>query len=161
LRHQRYLTSDVDCSKETGKEGGDEDDGHRGIPGHEFTDCGTQAELSAAPIALEISSRKARFQALEKRWDRLRAGLDLLLDQRRADMADLPGGANGLLARDYKGKNAERLVTRIDPSVVSLVAELRGHGRQVAEELFVRNFSIFIMNPALFCVIGVASTGTP
>ena len=37
-------------------------------------------------------------------------------------MADLPGGASGLLARDYKGKNAERLVTRIDPGVVPLVA---------------------------------------
>jgi hypothetical protein len=37
--------------------------------------------------------------------------------------------------RDYKGKNADRLVTRIDPGVVSLVAELRGHERQAAEEL--------------------------
>jgi|SRR5450759_512152 hypothetical protein len=35
----------------------------------------------------------------------------------------------------YKGKNADRLVTRIDPGVVSLAAELRGHERQAAEEL--------------------------
>ena len=41
-------------------------------------------------------------------------------------MADLPGGASGLLVRDYKGKKADRLVTRIAPGVVSLVAELRG-----------------------------------
>jgi hypothetical protein len=40
-----------------------------------------------------------------------------------------------LLVRDYKGKKAARLVTRIDPGVVSLVAELRGHERQAAEEL--------------------------
>jgi hypothetical protein len=40
-------------------------------------------------------------------------------------MADVPGGASGLLVRDYKGKEAHRLVTRIDPGVVSLVAELR------------------------------------
>src|ERR1035437_10148570 len=39
-----------------------------------------------------------------------------------------------MLARDYKGKTADRLVTRIDPGVVSLVAELRGHGQQAAEE---------------------------
>ena len=50
-------------------------------------------------------------------------------------MADLPGGASGFLCRDYKGKEADRLVTRIDPGVVSLFAELRGHERQAAEEL--------------------------
>jgi hypothetical protein len=37
-------------------------------------------------------------------------------------MADLLGGARRLLWRDYKGKEADRLVTRIDPGVVSLVA---------------------------------------
>jgi hypothetical protein len=44
-------------------------------------------------------------------------------------MADLPGGVSRLLVRDYrdyKGKNAARLLTRIDLGVVSLVAELRG-----------------------------------
>jgi hypothetical protein len=51
----------------------------------------------------------------------LRWKLDLILDQRGADMADLPGGASGLLVRDFKGKNADRLVTRIAPGVVSLV----------------------------------------
>jgi hypothetical protein len=40
-----------------------------------------------------------------------------------------------LLARDDKGKEADRLVTRIDPGVVSLVAVLRGHERQATEEL--------------------------
>jgi len=42
--------------------------------------------LSAGTIALEISSRNARVAALQTRWDRLRAGLDLILDQRGADM---------------------------------------------------------------------------
>jgi hypothetical protein len=40
-----------------------------------------------------------------------------------------PCGASGLLARHSKGKEADRLVTRIDSGVVSLVAELRGHER--------------------------------
>jgi hypothetical protein len=35
--------------------------------------------------------------------DSLRWNLDLVLDQ-RADIADLPGGASGLLVRDYKGR---------------------------------------------------------
>ena len=56
-------------------------------------------------IALEISSRNARVAAIPKCWDRLRAGLDLILE-RGADMADLPGGASGLLVRGYKGKEA-------------------------------------------------------
>ena len=63
-----------------------------------------QEALSAATIALEISSRNMRVAALQKRWDRLRAGLDLILQQRGADMADLPGGASGMLCRDYKDK---------------------------------------------------------
>ena len=45
---------------------------------------------------------------------------------RRIERFTLPG---------YKGKEADRLVTRIGPSVVSRVAELRGHERQAVEEL--------------------------
>jgi hypothetical protein len=83
----------------------------------------------------EISGRNCRVQALQKRWDRLRAGLDLILDQRGAEMADMPGGASGMLVRDCRGKGADKLVTRIDLGVVSLVAELRVHGRRPAQEL--------------------------
>jgi hypothetical protein len=36
----------------------------------------------------------------------------------------LPDGASGLLVRDDRGKEGDRLVTRIDPGVVSLLAEL-------------------------------------
>jgi hypothetical protein len=45
--------------------------------------------LSAATIALEISSRNARVAALQKRWDRLRAGRDLIVDERGADMVQV------------------------------------------------------------------------
>jgi hypothetical protein len=45
-----------------------------------------------------------RADAVGIGWDRLRAGLDLILDQL---MPDLPGGASGLLVRDYKGKEAD------------------------------------------------------
>jgi hypothetical protein len=63
------------------------------------------------------------------------SSLDLILDQRGADMADLPGGASGMLVRDYKRKEAGRLVTRIDPGVVAMAAKLRGPERQAAEKL--------------------------
>src|ERR1035437_9834522 len=55
--------------------------------------------LSPGTISLENSNRNARVAALQKRWDRLRSGLHLILDQRGADMADLPVGASGLLCR--------------------------------------------------------------
>jgi hypothetical protein len=58
-----------------------------------------QETLSAGTIALEISSRNARVAALQKRWDRLRVGLELILDQRGADMARSAYGASGLLVR--------------------------------------------------------------
>jgi hypothetical protein len=58
-------------------------------------------------IALEISSRNARVAALQKRWDRLRAGLELILDQRGADVAALPGGASETV-RGYTGKEADK-----------------------------------------------------
>lgn len=50
-------------------------------------------------------------------------------------MADLPRGASGLLLRDYKGTKADRLVIRIDPGVISLLAVLCAHEQQAAQEL--------------------------
>jgi len=86
--------------------------------------------LSADTITLEISNRNARVVALQERRDRLRAGLDLVIDARCGHGRS----ASGMLVRGYKAKKANRLVTRIDPGVVSLVADLRGHEQQAAEE---------------------------
>jgi hypothetical protein len=87
--------------------------------------------LSADTITLEISNRNARVVALQERRDRLRAGLDLVIDARCGHGRS----ASGMLVRGYKAKKANRLVTRIDPGVVSLVNELRGYEWQAAEEL--------------------------
>jgi hypothetical protein len=70
-----------------------------------------QTTISDGVVALEIRTRSTRVQALQKRWDYLRAGLELVLDQRGADMVDVPVAASGLLVRNYKGKGADRLVT--------------------------------------------------
>jgi hypothetical protein len=88
------------------------------------------------PANAAVPERRPRMDGVTcgSRFHRLRAGLDLILDLRVADMVDLPGGASGMLVRGYKGKKADRLVTRIDPGVVSVVAELRGHERQAAED---------------------------
>jgi hypothetical protein len=49
--------------------------------------------------------------------------------------SDRHGVASGILRRDYKGRRPDRLVKRIDPGVVLLVADLRGHEHQAVEEL--------------------------
>jgi hypothetical protein len=49
-------------------------------------------------------------------------------------MADIPGGATGVLSRDYKGIS-NLPVTKIDTGVLAMAAELRALERQVAEEL--------------------------
>jgi hypothetical protein len=79
-----------------------------------------QEAVSADVISLEITARNSRAKALQKRWHGLRAGLDLILDQRGADMADLPGGSSGMLCRDYKGRSTmsqalNRLRTMVSP----------------------------------------------
>jgi hypothetical protein len=73
--------------------------------------------------------------ALQRRWDRLCAGLDLILDQRGADMADLPGGESGMPAARLQAQGSLSADDGIAPGVVSLFAELRGHERQATEEL--------------------------
>ena len=94
-----------------------------------------QSTLAEGVIAAEISSRNNRVQVLQKRWERLRDALDELLDQRGADMAEIPGGATGILCKDYKGQAADQLVTRIDPGVISMATTLLAHERQAAAEL--------------------------
>ena len=89
-----------------------------------------QLTLAAGVIALEISSRNARVQALQDRWDRLRR----VITERAAapEFADVPGGSTGLLCVTYVGKDADRPVYRVDTAIL---AELRSHERQAAEEL--------------------------
>jgi hypothetical protein len=50
-------------------------------------------------------------------------------------MADVPGGASGLLCREYRGKDAATPVVKVDPGVISLTFALLSHERQAAEEL--------------------------
>jgi hypothetical protein len=67
--------------------------------------------------------------------DSLRWNLALVLDQRAPTWPICRATPAGCWRRGYKRKEADRLVTRIDPGVVSRVAALRGHERQAAEEL--------------------------
>src|ERR1019366_1421104 len=91
-----------------------------------------QEALSAGMIALAISSRNSLVAALQKCWDRLRAGLDLMLDQRGADGRPARWRQRIAGARLQEGSRPAGDADR--PGVVSLVAEFGGHDLQAAEE---------------------------
>jgi hypothetical protein len=82
-----------------------------------------------AGTALEISSR-TRTSRRSKSEDRLRAGLDLILDQRGTDMADLPGGASGMLVRGYKGKDNLRIKRKSWRKLTRMLAPPLGRAPQ-------------------------------
>jgi hypothetical protein len=89
-----------------------------------------------APSSLEISSRNCRVAALQKRWDHLRAGLDPAPGPAGCGHGRFAGRRQRDAGARLQGKRKPiSLETRIDLGVVSLVAELRGHERQAAEEL--------------------------
>jgi len=97
--------------------------------------CSRVSELretpSAGTIALEISSRNARIQALQERWSTLRAAIAQLLTERAADMAEVPGGGTGLLVRQYQGGAP---IYKVDTGLVSLIGQLLAQEKQAAED---------------------------
>lgn len=95
-----------------------------------------QQTLSDAVIALEISARNARVQALQDRWDLMRQVIRERAEYytRTDDAYDgaVAGGTTGLLVKDYKGRNADQPIYKVD---TGLLEELRAHEKQAAEEL--------------------------
>ena len=95
--------------------------------------CSSLPELSEALFAGHDRARNQQPQRARRSPPKALGSparrLELILDQRGADMADVPGGASGLLVREYKGRKADRLVTRIDLAIISLIAELCRHER--------------------------------
>jgi hypothetical protein len=65
-----------------------------------------QEALSAATIAARDQRPQRARRGAPKAPGPAACRLDLILDQRGADMADLPGGASGLLVRGYKPDKA-------------------------------------------------------
>jgi hypothetical protein len=86
--------------------------------------------IAEAVIAAEIGNRNARVQELQHRWELMRR----VIEERgkHADFAEIPGGTTGLLVRDYKGKDAQQPIYRVDTGIL---AELRLHEKQAAQEL--------------------------
>jgi len=76
-----------------------------------------QATISEGVVSLEIRKRSARVQALQVNLDRMRA----LIEARATEYAASPGGATGMLVRDFRGKNAEQEIWKFDGALVSQI----------------------------------------
>jgi hypothetical protein len=98
-----------------------------------------QAKKTYSQLREEFE-REAHSEGLARRAVRLREKMSrhALLNRviaERADhieMQDAPGGKTGLLALDYKGKDADRAVYKLD---AALLKELRDLEREIAIEL--------------------------
>ena len=78
-------------------------------------------------IQREITNRNARVGLLQDLVDRMRR----VMEERGAEMADVPGGSSGLLVKTYKGKDADTAVYRFD---AALVEQINATCKQVAIE---------------------------
>ncbi len=63
---------------------------------------------------MEIKQRNHRLIELQRKLDLLND----LMAARAAEMKDLPGGATGLLCKDFKGKDAQQMVLRYDSALM-------------------------------------------
>ena len=78
---------------------------------------------------LSIASHEGRVAELADRQRRMKQ----VIDERAAAMnGEAPGAGSGLLSKDWKGKNADQPVYKVD---TGLLSELRAHEQQAAQEL--------------------------
>jgi cell division septum initiation protein DivIVA len=82
---------------------------------------------AANVVKVEIRKRSARVQVGQNIVDRLRR----LRETRALEYADHPGGATGMLVKEYRGKNGQQEVWKFDES---LVAQTNATLKQVAIE---------------------------
>ena len=110
------------------------------------------SELSKRTMAGIVSRRvadmNARLQEWQDRWEETRDALDAIIGERGEEMSGLQtcgegdqephyvaGGSTGYIVREYKGKEANVPVYRIDPGIVQLLHVLLDIGKRAAMEL--------------------------
>ncbi len=71
-------------------------------------------------VDLEIRKRSARVQVLQNTLDRRHN----LIEARAFEYRDHPGGATGMLVKDYRGKNAEQEIWKFDASLVAQINDV-------------------------------------
>ena len=82
---------------------------------------------AANVVKVEIRKRSARVQVGQNMVDRLCR----LRDARALEYADHPGGATGMLVKEYRGKNGQQEIWKFDPALVS---QINATMKQVAIE---------------------------
>ena len=108
----------------------------------EFRALIEQHRAAARQVELQhtIADRTKRVGLLERRRRILQEGFERIIRERAGEMAGVPGGASGLLARQYKqigaGENAEKVEEyKFDGGILAISQELRELERQAAIEL--------------------------
>lgn len=101
-----------------------------------ITLANTIADLDAvatAPIKMALAKQSERLSFQQARYEAMR----VILEERGIDMADVPGGRSGMLARTFKqigsGDSAEKVEEyKVD---AALLKEFRELEKQISEEL--------------------------
>jgi hypothetical protein len=95
-------------------------------------------------VSCRVTDVNARLKEWQERWDEIRNTLDAIIVERGeqlggesegAEDGHVAGGSTGFIALDYKGKNADVPVYRIDPGIPKLLQVLLDIGKRVAMEL--------------------------
>jgi phage terminase small subunit len=76
-----------------------------------------KTSIAEGVVAVEIRKRSSRVEVLQDNLNRMCG----LIEARALEYSDDPGGATGLLAKDYRGKNAEQEIWKLDTALVTQI----------------------------------------
>ena len=99
--------------------------------------------IAAGTVKRLVGERNHRLEEWQTRWDEIRDALDAILIERGYELGEyvdpetgaVAGGSTGFIVRDYKGKDADVPVYRIDPGILSMVRGLLEVAKRAAQEL--------------------------
>jgi hypothetical protein len=102
----------------------------------------------AGIVSRRVADLNARVQEWQDRWEETRDALDAIIAERGEEMSGLQargegdeelhyvaGGSTGYIVTDYKGREANVPVYRIDSGIVQLLRVLLDIGKRAAMEL--------------------------
>jgi phage terminase small subunit len=76
-----------------------------------------KTSIAEGVVEVEIRKRSARVEVLQDNLNRMCG----LIETRAWEYSDHPGGATGMLVKDYRGKNAEQEIWRLDAALLSQI----------------------------------------
>src|ERR1039457_3326211 len=76
-----------------------------------------KTSIAEGVVEVDIRQRPARVQVLENNLNCMLG----LIEARGVEHADYPGGATGMLVKDYRGKNAEQEIWKLDAAPVTQI----------------------------------------